>query len=93
MKYGTKPQIVNMVATGQLNTKLNLSDVAVKIDAKNVEYEPETYPGLLLKLKENGAHLTLYTNGKYIILGVKTIEETNKSYEILVKKLKEIGVF
>ena len=42
--------VVNLVASGNLNATLDLYNLAVTIP--NIEYEPEQFPGAILKLKE-----------------------------------------
>jgi transcription initiation factor TFIID TATA-box-binding protein len=88
-----KPKIVNIVGSGHLSEKLNLDTLTCKLekhDVEDIEYEPERYPGLLLKIKNPRAHITLYSTGKYIILGVTNEEDLEKAYMHLIKLLKEV---
>lgn len=57
----------------------------------HAEYNPETYPALLVKVMVNGErkHVTIYKNGKYIITGAKTEKELNAVYDEVVRILKE----
>ena len=45
MKY----TIVNIVASGNLNATVDLYNLAITVP--NIEYEPEQFPGAILKLK------------------------------------------
>ena len=70
-----KPIIVitNIVASANLGLELDLYKIASKI--KDVEYEPEQFPGAILKFKEPKASLLLFKNGKVICAGAKTEKE------------------
>lgn len=78
-------EVVNMVASANLGKEVDLYGVAMEVD--NVEYEPEQFPGAILKLKEPAASLLLFKNGKMICTGVKNekqVEEAiNKAYEMV----------
>ncbi|MBI5884480.1 hypothetical protein HZB89_00090 [archaeon] len=66
-------QIVNLVASGNLNATLDLYNLAVTIP--NVEYEPEQFPGAILKLKEPKLSMLLFKNGKIICAGASNEQE------------------
>ncbi len=78
-------EVVNMVASANLGKEVDLYGVAMEVD--NVEYEPEQFPGAILKLKKPAASLLLFKNGKMICTGVKNekqVEEAiNKAYELV----------
>ena len=61
--------ITNMVASASLGLELDLFSLAQKI--KEIEYEPEQFPGAILKFKEPKASLLLFKNGKVICAGAK----------------------
>ncbi len=61
--------VVNIVATANLNTSLDLFQIAMKLD--NVEYEPEQFPGAILRLSDPKLTLLLFKNGKMICAGAK----------------------
>lgn len=86
-----KPKIVNIVATSELPTKLNLDKLFLELDLDEKEYETETYPALLAKTRNPRGHVTLYKNGKYIITGISSIDDLEKVHSILIEKLREVG--
>lgn len=69
IKRNVEFEIVNFVATASLDLNLDLFDVAVNID--NVEYEPEQFPGAILRLDEPKLTFLLFKNGKMICAGAK----------------------
>lgn len=90
IKITIKPQIniQNIVASGNIGVDLNLNTLAMKLD--NTEYEPEQFPGLVLKLKEAKATFLLFSNGKVVCTGTKSEEMVHAALDKLVQKLKEV---
>ncbi len=82
-----KPQIeiTNIVASSSLDIGLDLYKIAYKL--KDVEYEPEQFPGAILKFKDPKASLLLFKNGKVICAGAKNENEIKaalqKAYQLL----------
>lgn len=93
--FSRKPQITNVVATGRFPKEIDIIKIYEELDFPIKEYEPETYPALLVKIKvnENLRHVTLYKNGKYIIVGAKSEAEVFQIYESIYKKLEDAGYF
>jgi len=82
-----KPEFVitNMVASASLGLELDLYSLAQKI--KEIEYEPEQFPGAILKFKEPKASLLLFKNGKVVCVGCKKRALIEKTIEKTVKML------
>ena len=59
--------ITNMVASASLGLELDLYALANKI--REIEYEPEQFPGAILKFKDPKASLLLFKNGKVVCVG------------------------
>ena len=83
-----KINIQNIVASGNISTDLNLNTLAMKLD--NTEYEPEQFPGLVLKLKEAKATFLLFSNGKVVCTGTKSEDMVHEALDKLVAKLKTV---
>ncbi|MCX6820427.1 MAG: hypothetical protein NT016_00530 [Candidatus Aenigmarchaeota archaeon] len=90
-KSECEPKIVNIVATGNFSKRLNINSLARNLDVEEKIYDPETYPALLVKVGKNKKHVTLYSSGKYIIVGVTSKKELFLVYKEIVKKLKKAG--
>ena len=84
---GVEPKfkIENIVASANLGVELDL--YAIAQDVRDVEYEPEQFPGAILKLKDPRASLLLFKNGKIICTGCKSEEEVAFSINRAVKLL------
>jgi TATA-box binding protein (TBP) (component of TFIID and TFIIIB) len=91
----SKPEIINVVATGRFPNTLDIVKLYKELDVPQKEYEPESYPALLIKVEVNGnlRHVTLYKNGKYIIAGANSEKDVNDIYEAIYKKLHSHGCF
>jgi len=68
-----KFKIENIVASANLGIELDLYTLGRKVP--NIEYEPEQFPGAILKLKHPKASLLLFKNGKIICTGCRTEKE------------------
>ncbi len=69
-------KIVNLVASTDLGLDIDLHRVAEEID--NSEYEPEQFPGAILKLDSPTVTVLIFKNGKIIIAGFKNEDTTKK---------------
>ncbi len=83
-----KPEIVitNIVASADLHMELDLYKLAYKLP--QIEYEPEQFPGAILKFKDPKASLLLFKNGKVICAGAKTEKEITKTLNKAKQMLK-----
>jgi transcription initiation factor TFIID TATA-box-binding protein len=70
-----KFKIENIVASAALNVELDLYAIAMEVD--EVEYEPEQFPGAILKLLNPKSSLLLFKNGKIICTGGKSEKEVD----------------
>jgi transcription initiation factor TFIID TATA-box-binding protein len=84
-KIEAKFKIENIVASANLGVELDLYAIAQKVP--DVEYEPEQFPGAILKLKDPRASLLLFKNGKVICTGSKSEAEVKHALERAIKVL------
>jgi TATA-box binding protein (TBP) (component of TFIID and TFIIIB) len=80
-------KIENIVASANLEVELDLYGIAREVD--NVEYEPEQFPGAILKLKEPKTSLLLFKNGKLICTGAKSEADVEKAINKAYSLIKE----
>ena len=85
-----KISIENIVASTVLAEKLDLNQVALALDG--AEYEPEQFPGLVYRLKEERTAILLFRSGKANCTGAKTIESVQRTIKAVVKKLQKAGL-
>ena len=68
---------------------LDLFKTAMESD--NVEYEPEQFPGAILRIHEPKLTLLLFKNGKLICAGAKNEELLKKGLRKAAKMIKAIN--
>ncbi len=86
-KDGIYYHVENIVASASLDVDIDLFSLALSVD--NVEYEPEQFPGAILKIEEPHSSLLVFKNGKLICTGNKNPEQIRKAIEKTVEVLKE----
>src|SRR3989338_9465341 len=80
-------KVENIVASANMNVELDLFNIAMEVD--NVEYEPEQFPGAIMRLKDIGTTLLLFKNGKDICSGAKSEKQIAQSIKRAVELLQK----
>ena len=64
-----EPQVKNVVCSSSVGHELDLSRLYVELISKDMDaiYEPEAFPGLILKV--GGCTYNIFSSGKFVILG------------------------
>jgi transcription initiation factor TFIID TATA-box-binding protein len=86
----TNLQVQNIVATTSLEKQVDLKKLAKT--QPNTEYNPETFPGLVLGIKEPKSKVLVFSSGNLVCTGTKSIQQVRKSIEEVIKQLRKIGV-
>ncbi len=84
-------EIVNIVATGELDTTVNLEHLYDELEEPIVRYDPVSHQGLYIRFYEDGPLITVYNSGKYIIRA-SSIQILNNQQKKLIQLLKNAGV-
>ena len=87
VQRNVKYNVVNLVATANLNQTLDLFQTALKLD--NVEYEPEQFPGAILRIAEPKITLLLFKNGKMIVAGAKRESLLRKGLKVAAELIRK----
>ena len=90
MMKSTGFKIENVVSTTKLSDNFDLNDIKSKLE--NAEYNKSRFPGLVFRMKDPKAVFLLFNSGKVVCTGCKSIEDANKSGEMLNKKLVDLGI-
>ncbi len=86
-KINTSFKVENIVASANLMVELDLFNIAMEVP--NVEYEPEQFPGAIMRLKDVGTTLLLFKNGKIICSGAKSEKQIAQSIKKAAELLKD----
>jgi transcription initiation factor TFIID TATA-box-binding protein len=87
---GFRIKIENVVASSSLNVPIKLEKLVSNLD--NVEYEPEQFPGLVLRLKEPKAASLIFSSGKVVCTGAKSPKDSKLVIAKIVAKMNKIGI-
>jgi len=83
-------KVQNIVATASLEKEVSLSKLART--QPNTEYNPETFPGLVLRIKKPKSAVLVFSSGNLVCTGTKTIAQVREVIVQVIKQLKKIGV-
>ncbi|MEM0106762.1 MAG: hypothetical protein QXD11_02380 [Candidatus Micrarchaeaceae archaeon] len=88
-KVELKPtyEVVNIVASAALHVTLDLYSLA-KL-SRDIDYEPEQFPGAIYKIYDPKAALLLFNTGKIICTGAKTIEDVRRAVDHAVQLVQK----
>ena len=84
-----KIRIENVVASTSLGQELDLQTIALALDG--AEYEPETFPGLIYRLKEPKAATLLFRSGKVVCTGAKSLDHVKVAVAKVTKEIDKAG--
>ncbi|RMD66395.1 TATA-box-binding protein [Candidatus Pacearchaeota archaeon] len=83
-------KVQNIVATTSLGKPVPLTKLA-RSNA-NTEYNPEQFPGLVLRIKEPKSAVLVFSSGNLVCTGTKSVAQVNKVIDEVIKQLAKIGV-
>jgi len=83
-------KIQNIVATTSLGKPVPLTKLART--QPNTEYNPETFPGVILRIKEPKSAVLVFSSGNLVCTGTKSLQKARKVIDEVVKQLKKVNV-
>lgn len=86
----TKYKIQNLVATTSLDVNIPLVKLA-KLNP-NTEYNPEQFPGLVLRIQNPKSAVLVFGSGKLVCTGAKNIAQVKRVVQQVIKELRKIGI-
>jgi len=86
-------KVQNIVASANLGRELNLGAIVTGLELEGMEYEPEVFPGLVYRIKDPKSAILIFSSGRLVITGGKTMEDCEKSVKVLLDKLTELGLY
>jgi transcription initiation factor TFIID TATA-box-binding protein len=87
-----KIEIQNIVATSNLESEINLNSIAVTLGLDRVEYEPEQFPGLVVRLDEPRVVVLLFGSGKLVCTGARRPADVSLAVQHITKELQRAGL-
>ena len=83
-------QVVNIVVSTSLEHDIPLEKMAATLS--NTEYNPEQFPGLVIRIREPKTSALIFSSGKVVCTGARSMEKVQESIEKIIKALKKIGI-
>lgn len=84
-------KVENVVATGDLDTRIIYADILDQIELPHLQYDPDIHQGLELRFIEGGPLVTVYATGKYIIRA-STFDKLSQTRKSFLELLSENGI-
>ncbi len=82
--------VENVVAFVALGKDIPLNKLVAKLE--NAEYEPEQFPGLVLRTKNPRAAALIFSSGKIVCTGAKSIDRAEEAIKKVVQKIRSVGI-
>ena len=84
--------VTNMVCSYDIGKYINLNKVVITLNMENIEYEPEQFPGLVYRISDPKVVVLIFSSGKIILTGGKTMEDVKRGVAFLEQKMSSISV-
>lgn len=85
---GIVPQLQNVVATVNLDTRLDLKEIA--LHARNAEYNPKRFAAVIMRIREPKTTALIFASGKMVCTGAKSEQDSRlaaRKYARIIQKL------
>lgn len=83
-------QVVNIVVSTSLEHDIPLEKMAATLS--NTEYNPEQFPGLVIRIREPKTSALIFSSGKVVCTGARSMEKVEESIRKIIKSLEKINV-
>lgn len=83
-------KVVNIVVSTSLEHDIPLEKMAATLS--NTEYNPEQFPGLVIRIKEPKTSALIFSSGNVVCTGARSMEKVHESIKKIIKSLEKINV-
>ena len=83
-------KVQNIVATTSLGKEISLTKLARS--HSNTEYNPEQFPGLVLRIDKPKSAVLVFSSGNLVCTGTKSVAQVKEVIEAVIKQIAKIGV-
>ena len=85
-------KIENVVGTVvvEIDEKIDLNQIARR--QPDVEYNPERFPGLVMRIEKPRATILIFSTGKMVVTGLRKASESDKVVQKVIKNIKKAGI-
>jgi len=82
--------IQNIVATTSLEKTIPLVKLAEALP--NTEYNPEQFPGLVMRIKEPKTSALIFSSGRIVCTGAKSMAKVKEAVDCIIKNIEKIKI-
>ena len=83
-------KVQNIVATTSLGKQVSLTKLART--QSNTEYNPEQFPGLVLRIKKPKSAVLVFSSGNLVCTGTKSVAQVKEVIDAVIRQIAKIGV-
>lgn len=83
-------RVVNIVVSTNLEHDIPLEKMAATLS--NTEYNPEQFPGLVIRIKDPKTSALIFSSGKVVCTGARSMDKVQESIDRIIESLKKIGI-
>ncbi|MBI2141977.1 TATA-box-binding protein [Candidatus Woesearchaeota archaeon] len=83
-------KVVNIVVSTSLQHDIPLEKMAATLS--NTEYNPEQFPGLVIRIKEPKTSALIFSSGKVVCTGARSMDKVEESIRKIIKSLEKISI-
>ncbi len=83
-------KIVNIVCSASLGQDIPLIKLAEALP--NTEYNPEQFPGLVMRIREPKTSALIFSSGNIVSTGARSLKKVKESIAAIIKNLAKIKI-
>ena len=83
-------KIENIVASATLGIRVPLEKIVERVE--ETEYEPENFPGLVYRVKDPKAAMLIFSSGKVVCTGARTIADVRKAVKKVARMIRSLKI-
>jgi len=84
-------EVQNIVASGRIADSLDLKALSLSMADEHVTYKPEQFPGLVYRMKKPKVAILLFSTGKVVCTGGKSVEQAREAVRNVAKTAAAAG--
>lgn len=85
-------KIENVVATVTLKIKEKIDLNVIARKYADVEYNPERFPGLVMRIEKPKATILIFSTGKMVVTGLRKASEAEEVVDRVIKRIKKARI-
>jgi transcription initiation factor TFIID TATA-box-binding protein len=82
--------VVNIVVSSSLKHEIPLEKMAATLS--NTEYNPEQFPGLVIRIKEPKTSALIFSSGNIVCTGARSMRKVKEAIKKIISSLEKINI-